>query len=453
MLYKYYLQVYGCQMNSYEAGLVRSILKQAGYQESGSEFDANILLMMTCSVREHAEKRALGRLKNWIGFKKNGFVRIVGILGCMAQSLKENLIDIHHADLVIGPDQYQRLPDLILAVLNGNSPQIAVDFSNESYENICPDIKSGITSFLTIVRGCNNSCSYCIVPYVKGRERSKPVRAVLSEACQLIERGVKEITLLGQNVLAYRYQNIDFVFLLEKICAFGELLRVRFLTTHPRDLNEQVIKNIAQLPKVCPQLHLPVQSAANRILKLMNRGYTIEEYLTKVEMIRHYLPEVSLTTDVITGFPTETAEEFDATLRLLETVRFDYAYIFKFSPRKGTPGAEITPSIPKEVVQNRLNRLIETQNRITRESNLRMLNKHYEVLIENSSRRRLGSLGRTPQGKVVILDEILPPGYLVNVKISQIQGWTPKGKIVSIRQTAEVNSHAKTISNFVREGN
>jgi len=445
MALKYYLQVYGCQMNLYEAGLVRSILEQAGYQETENEFAAELLLMVTCSVRSHAEKRALGRLKQWIALRKQGSARAVGVLGCMAQALKEKLINDYSADLVIGPDRYQFLPELITAVLKNNLPQIATDFTNECYQNIVPKIKSGVTAFVTIMRGCSNFCSYCIVPYVKGGARSKPLPAILSEVSQLIEKGVKEITLLGQNVLAYNYQNIDFCSLLEKVCALPGIYRVRFLTSHPRDLTEQIIRKLTRIPKVCPQLHLPVQSGSNRILKLMNRGYTAEEYLAKVEMIRSYLPDISLTTDIIVGFPTETEEEFNATIHLIKTVQFDYAYMFKFSPRPGTAAAEIKPFVPPAIAQERLARLIEIQNQLTRQSNLSMLNREYQVLIENSSPRGNGSLGRTPQGKVVILDESLAPGYLVNVKINEIRGWTPKGRIIGTDSAADCNFSSQSV--------
>jgi tRNA-2-methylthio-N6-dimethylallyladenosine synthase len=439
-------------MNFYEADLVRTILNQAGFQETEDESAADMLLMMTCSVRAHAEQRALGRLRQWLARKKHGLVRLTGILGCMAQSHKDTLINRYRVDLVIGPDEYRRLPELVNKVLKSNQPQLAVGFNEECYENLCPEVKNGVTAYVTIMRGCSNFCSYCIVPYVKGAERSKPYPAIFAEIRQLIKQGVKEITLLGQNVLAYNYQGVDFCTLLEQVTALPGIIRVRFLTSHPRDLSERVISTIARLPVVCPQLHLPLQSGANRILELMNRGYTVEEYLAKVEMVRRYLPDVSLTTDVIVGFPTETEAEFEATLRVIESVRFDYAYMFKFSPRPGTPAAAIQPAVPAAVAQDRLTRLIEIQNRITRESNLAMLNRKFEVLIESSSPRGRGSLGRTPQGKVVILDESLTPGYLVSVKITEIKGWTPKGKLVADGSAVESTNHAQTLNHLGAKG-
>ncbi|MGB9741827.1 MAG: tRNA (N6-isopentenyl adenosine(37)-C2)-methylthiotransferase MiaB [bacterium] len=431
MALRYYLQVYGCQMNLYEAGLVRSILNQAGFQETENEFAADLLLMMTCSVRAHAEQRALGRLSQWVARKRDYPLLITGILGCMAQNLKDTLIKHYRADLVIGPDQYGRLPDLVNKFFTTDEPQLAVDFNEETYENVCPEIKNQVSAFVTIMRGCSNFCSYCIVPYVKGGERSKPLPAILSEIQRFVSQGIKEITLLGQNVLAYNDQGVDFCTLLEEVCAVPEIVRVRFLTSHPRDLNQKIIETIARLPKVCPQLHLPLQSGANRILELMNRGYTVDQYLARVEMVRRYLPDISLTTDVIVGFPTETEAEFEATLRVLQDVRFDYAYMFRFSPRPGTPAAGIKPLVPTQVAQRRLRQLIQLQNRITLESNRAMLGRDYQVLIEGHSPRGRGSLGRTPQGKVVILDELFAPGYLVNVRITEINGWTPKGKPIT----------------------
>ncbi|MEO0050889.1 MAG: tRNA (N6-isopentenyl adenosine(37)-C2)-methylthiotransferase MiaB [candidate division WOR-3 bacterium] len=427
MSVRYYLQVYGCQMNLYEADLVRAILNQAGYEETDNEFDSEVLLMMTCSVRAHAENRALGRLAQFVGLKKKGQAQVVGVLGCMAQNLKEKLVEKHQADIVVGPDRYQLLPEFIVSCLRGDGPKIAVDFSNECYENILPEKKVGVTAFVTIMRGCSNFCSYCIVPYVKGPERSRPVESILKEVHHLAKMGVKEITLLGQNVLAYNHRGVDFCALLEKVCAFSEIRRVRFLTSHPRDLDERLVRTMASLPKVCPQLHLPLQSGANRILNLMNRGYTVEEYLSKVALVRKYLPEVSLTTDIIVAFPTETEEEFEATLTCLEGVRFDYAYMFRFSPRPGTRAAEIKPLVPLPVASERLSRLIATQNRITKELSSAMVGREYELLIEGKSPKGNGALGRTPQGKVVIVDQEVNNGNLIRVKITAISGWTPVG--------------------------
>lgn len=430
----YFLQVYGCQMNFYEADLIRSILNQSGFKE-GTWDTAEVILMITCAVREHAERRALGRLRQFVSLKGKGSVRAVGVLGCMAQRLKTVLVDTYHADLVVGPDQYRRLPELITTAIHTNQPQVATELSDECYAHLYPVVSNPVSAYVTIMRGCSNYCAYCIVPYVRGPARSRPVKTIISEVAKLSNHGVREIILLGQNVLAYNYEGVDFCQLLVELSDLPGIDRIRFLTSHPRDLNERIIKTIASLPRICPQLHLPVQSGSNRILKLMNRGYTAEEYREKVSLLRHYLPEVSLTTDVIVGFPTETEDEFLATLELIRTIRFDYAYMFKFSPRPGTPASSLTPAVPEDVARERLQRLIETQNAITRESNRAMLGKTYQVLIEGRSPRGTGSMGRTPQGKVVILDEPLPAGILVNVQIIDVQGWTPKGRAICNRIT------------------
>lgn len=441
----YYLRVYGCQMNFYEADLVRNILNKTGFEEKKSPSTADVLLIMTCAVREHAEKRALGNLRQLLNFKKTGSARVVGILGCMAQRLQAELVNSFHADLVVGPDQYQHLPELINTAMNAKHPQIAVELSDECYDWVRPVIQNRISAYVTIMRGCSNFCTYCIVPYVRGKERSRSSEAILSEVNELTTRGVREIVLLGQNVLAYNYNDFDFCRLLTEIHKHPLVYRIRFITIHPRDLNEQIVKTIAKLPRICPQIHLPVQSGSDRILKLMNRGYTIEEYCNKVALIRQYFPEISLTTDVIVGFPTETEDEFCATLELIKSIRFDYAYMFKFSPRPGTPASLLTPAVPENVIRERLIRLIETQNQITRESNRAMLGKTYELLIEGESPRGSGCMGRTPQGKVVVLDESLPVGSLVNVKIVEVRGWTPKGKIVfsgtSTPHSSEIGSN------------
>ncbi|MEO0021279.1 MAG: tRNA (N6-isopentenyl adenosine(37)-C2)-methylthiotransferase MiaB [candidate division WOR-3 bacterium] len=426
----YFLRVYGCQMNFYEADLVRNILNRTGFEEKNSPATAEVLLIMTCAVREHAEKRALGNLRQLVNLKKTGSARVVGILGCMAQRLQDTLVNSFHADLVVGPDQYQRLPELINAAMNANCPQIAVELSDECYDRVRPVIQNRVSAYVTIMRGCSNFCSYCIVPHVRGKERFRASEAILSEIDELTAHGVREIVLLGQNVLAYNYNDFDFCRLLAEIHKHSKVCRIRFLTSHPRDLNERIVKTIATLPRICPQLHLPVQSGSDRILKLMNRGYTIEEYRNKVALIRQYLPEISLTTDVIVGFPTETEDEFCATLELIKSIRFDYAYMFKFSPRPGTPASLLTPTVPENVIRERLLRLIETQNQITRESNRAMLGKIYEILIEGESPRGSGCMGKTPQGKVVVVDESLPAGSLVNVRIVEVRGWTPKGEIV-----------------------
>ncbi|MGQ9678806.1 MAG: MiaB/RimO family radical SAM methylthiotransferase, partial [bacterium] len=300
---KFYLQVYGCQMNYYEANIVRDILTRSGYTETENEEAADVLLMVTCSVRQHAEQRALGRLATFKAYKNKEPRKIIGVLGCVAQRLGEKLTTDYGADLVVGPDGYRQLPELLNRRKNGTPPQLAIELNDECYSEYHPPTQSSVTANVTIMRGCNNFCSYCIVPYVKGPERSRPVESILAEVRQLAQAGIKEVTLLGQNVLAYHYRGTNFPELLAAVCQQSGIERIRFLTSHPRDLNEKLIERIARLPKVCPQFHLPLQSGSNRILQLMNRGYTQEEYLQKVQMIREQLPGASITTDIIVGFP------------------------------------------------------------------------------------------------------------------------------------------------------
>ncbi len=407
---------------------MRTILNQAGYQETEEETGADILMLITCSVREHAEKRALGRLRQFVAQKKFRQVT-VGVMGCMAERLKDLLITEYSADFVVGPDQYLRLPDLIAAAQNGE-PQVATSFTDECYARIHPVSKNAVTAFVSIMRGCSNYCSYCVVPYVRGPERSRPQESVLREIRKLVSEGVREVTLLGQNVLAYRDNKTNFCQLLKIVCSVKGIERVRFLTSHPRDLNTDLLLVMKEFPQICPQLHLPLQSGSNRILQLMNRGYTKEEYIEKITLARQLIPEISLTTDIIVGFPTEQEEEFAETLELVKKIRFDYAYMFRFSPRPGTKAAELKPPVPSQTIQQRLSELIATQNQITRELNRSMIGKEYTLLIEQRSPRGNGLLGKTPQGKVVVLDQPAKIGSLVKVMITELRGWTPVGKII-----------------------
>lgn len=424
---KYYLQVYGCQMNQYEAEIVRTVLNRAGFRETGYESDAEILLMITCAVREHAEQRALGKLATFKSYKKNSPRKLIGVLGCIAQNMKERLITEYGVDIVAGPDEYRRLPELVMNRHKDTMPQLAVRLGGECYSDIHPIPNCGVTGKVMIMRGCSNFCSYCIVPFVRGPERSRPVESIVNEINQLAQKGIKDITLLGQNVLAYKYNGTDFADLLGLVSEIEGIERIRFLTSHPRDLNQITINRLGTLPKVCPQLHLPLQSGSNRILQLMNRGYTREEYLQKVAEVRRTIPDISLTTDIIVGFPTETENDYALTLDLVQQIRFDFAYMFKFSPRPGTRAADIIPRVPESQAEARLSRLIKIQNQITLETNQNMIGKKYELLIEGKSPRHRGALGRTRAGKVVIVDEEIPPGNFIEVVIKEIRGWTPVG--------------------------
>jgi tRNA-2-methylthio-N6-dimethylallyladenosine synthase len=416
-------------MNAYESGVVRRVLSDAGMAETADEHDADVLLMMTCSVRSHAEQRALGRLGTFRALRSERAGRVVGVLGCMAQRFAESLVTDHHADIVVGPDEYGRLPELIANVQGGTTGLVATRQTNECYDAVMPQPDNPLTVSVTVMRGCDNYCSYCIVPYVKGRERSRPQASILAEAERDVANGARDLTLLGQNVLAYRDGGRRFPDLLAAVAAALPQVRIRFLTSHPRDIDASLLETMRSLPNICPSIHLPVQSGSNPILERMNRGYTREDYLAKVALCRKALPVVSLTTDVLVGFPSETEADFKATLDLIEEVRFDFAYMFRFSMRPGTRAAEFEPKVSEADAGRRLSRLIEVQNRITAERNRDMLNRTFELLIEGPSPRDSGWLGRTLTNKVVIVKGPCAPGDLVRCRVTRINGWTPVAEV------------------------
>jgi tRNA-2-methylthio-N6-dimethylallyladenosine synthase len=426
---KFYIQSYGCQMNVYETGVVRRILTDAGFEETTDETAADVLLMMTCSVRGHAEQRAIGRLGTFRALRSQRPGAIVGVLGCMAQRFNESLARDERTDIVVGPDEYRRLPELIRARQGGAGAQVATELGTECYDEVWPQPDNRHTAFVSIMRGCNNYCSYCIVPYVKGRERSKPFEKVIAEIESLAGKGIGDVTLLGQNVLAYRDSGHDFVSLLAAASAAAGPARIRFLTSHPRDLDERLLAAMRDLPNVCPALHLPFQSGSDRVLGLMNRGYTRAEYVKKIEKARRALPDVSLTTDVIVGFPSEAEDDFQDTLALIQEVRFDFAYMFRFSQRPGTAAAKLGPKVSEADAGRRLARLIEVQNRITLERNREMLDREFELLIEGPSPRASGLLGRTRNNKIVIVDGTARAGELVRCRVTHVKGWTPVGRV------------------------
>jgi len=426
---KFYLQTYGCQMNVYESGVVRRVLADAGFAETTDEVDADVLLMMTCSVRSHAEQRALGRLGTFRALRSERAGRVVGVLGCMAQRFADTLVTDHRADIVVGPDEYLRLPELIANVRAGQSGLVATRQTSECYDAVMPQSDNPVSAFVTVMRGCDNYCTYCIVPLVKGRERSRPLASVVAEAERHVAAGVKDVTLLGQNVLAWRNGGRHFPDLLAAVATALPGVRIRFLTSHPRDLDAGLLETMQRLPNVCPSLHLPVQSGSNAVLARMNRGYTREEYLAKIELCRKMLPEVCLTTDVLVGFPSETEADFKATLDLVEQVRFDFAYMFRYSFRPGTRADEFEPKVSEADAGRRLARLIEVQNRITAERNRGMLGRTLELLIEGPSPRDTGWLGRTVTNKVVIVKGQCAPGDIVRCRVTRISGWTPVAEV------------------------
>ncbi|MFO7675346.1 MAG: tRNA (N6-isopentenyl adenosine(37)-C2)-methylthiotransferase MiaB [bacterium] len=439
---KYYLQVYGCQMNQYEAGLVRAILDDAGFEETTDETDADAYAMLTCAVRSHAEARALGRLSSFRALRRERAGRVIAVLGCVSEHARDSIVEDHGADVVLGPDQYRLLPAAIAEAAATGRTVVATGTNGECYDGIVPravpavarSCRGGaparqIRGSVTVMRGCDNWCSYCIVPLTRGRERSRPKGRILDEVRSLVGNGVLDVTLLGQNVLAYRDGATGFPELVETVAGVPGLLRLRFLTSHPRDLSPAIARLMAVMPAVCPDLHLPVQSGSDRILKLMKRGYTRAEYLSRVETARSLVPELGLTTDILVGFPGESDEDYLATLDLVRQVRFESAYMFRYSARPGTEAAKMGPKVAEAEAGSRLARLIELQNRITREKNRELIGREIEVLIEAPAPRGEGMLGRARNNRTVIVEGTPALGELVTAAVTGVVGWTPVGRV------------------------
>jgi len=426
-----FIETYGCQMNKYDSELIQSILEEAGYVFSTVPEKADVILINTCSVRAHAEERALGRISVLSSWKKASPKRKLGVVGCMAQRLGEALVQLKpYIDFVVGPDGYRDLPQIIRDA--NTRPIVHIPQNGEEvYQGIFPALDSGVCTWVTISRGCNNFCTYCIVPYTRGPERPRPYSEILKEVASKVQHGSREITLLGQNVNSYRDGEIDFPRLLQRVSEIDGLFRIRFLTSHPKDISDQLFEIMRSSPKICPHLHLPLQSGSNRILEKMNRKYTREQYLQIVQKARAQIPDLALTTDVLVGFPGETEADFEQTCALLEEIRFDDAFTYYFSPRKGTKAAEMKEQIPKPERLERLRRLIELQRRITLDAKCQWIGRTVEVLVERPSRRSSKEwMGRTPQNHVVVFSaEEAHPGDFLNVNIEAIQGTTFRGKV------------------------
>lgn len=410
---KLYIETYGCQMNVADSEVVASVMKLAGYGMAESAETADAVFLNTCSIRDNAEQKIFSRLEYFASLrrKRKGGRLIVGVLGCMAERVKDELIERHGVDLVAGPDSYLSLPELIAAAEIGEK-SINVELSTtETYRDIIPRRigHNRISGFISIMRGCNNFCSYCIVPYTRGRERSREPQSILNELADMRERGFKEVTLLGQNVNSYHYVQDDgsvlgFAGLLKMVAEAAPEMRVRFTTSHPKDMGDDIIEVIASVPNVCKHIHLPVQSGSNKVLKVMNRKYTREWYLDRIAAIRKAMPDCGITTDMFTGFHDETEDDFSQTLSLMREVGFDSAFMFKYSERPGTYASKNLPdNVPEDVKIERLNRMIALQNELSAESNSRDVGKTFEVLVEGTSKRSREQLfGRTSQNKVVV---------------------------------------------------
>ena len=437
---KLFIETYGCQMNVADSEVIASIMQMAGYSMAESIDEADAVFMNTCSIRDNAEQKILNRLEYFHTLKtKRKGALIVGVLGCMAERVKQELIDQHHVDLVVGPDAYLSLPDLIAAVEAGEKA-INVELSTtETYRDIIPSRICGnrISGFVSIMRGCNNFCHYCIVPYTRGRERSRDVESILNEVRDLQQKGFKEVTLLGQNVNSYRFTRPDsgevvtFPMLLRLVAREAPTMRIRFTTSHPKDMSDETLHVIAEEPNVCRHIHLPVQSGSSRILKLMNRKYDREWYLDRVAAIRRIIPDCGLSTDIFSGFHSETEEDHQLSLSLMEACAYDSAFMFKYSERPGTYASKHLPDdVPEEVKIRRLNEIIALQNRLSAEANARCIGKEYEVLVEGVSKRSKEQLfGRTEQNRVVVFDRGTHRiGQLVHVRITSSSSATLLGE-------------------------
>jgi tRNA-2-methylthio-N6-dimethylallyladenosine synthase len=437
---KLYIETYGCQMNVADSEVVASVMRMAGYEVCETLDEADAVFLNTCSVRDNAEQKIVNRLEFFHAMRRKGRHLIVGVLGCMAERVKEELLEKHHVDVVAGPDAYLSLPDLIAQVELGYKA-INVELSTtETYKDVIPERICGphISGFVSIMRGCNNFCHYCIVPYTRGRERSRDVRSILNEVKDLRDRGYKEVTLLGQNVNSYRHQDeegniVSFPELLRLVAHEAKGMRVRFTTSHPKDMSDETLQVIAEESNVCRHIHLPVQSGSNRILKLMNRKYTREWYLERVAAIRRIIPDCGLSTDIFCGYCSETEEEHLESLSLMRECAYDSAFMFKYSERPGTYASKHLPDdISEEVKVRRLNELIALQNELSAQSNKNCEGKVYEVLVEGVSKRSKEQLfGRTEQNKVVIFDRgTYRVGDFVKVMIHESSSATLKGIVV-----------------------
>ena len=435
MMKKLLIETYGCQMNVADSEVVASIMDMAGYEVCENPDEADAVFLNTCSVRAAAEQKILSRLEYWHSQQRKGRRIIIGVLGCMAERAKEELLEEHHADLVVGPDAYMSLPDLIAQAEAGHKA-INVELSTvETYRDVVPSRlhTSHIGGFVSIMRGCNNFCHYCIVPYTRGRERSRDVQSILREVKDLEARGFKEVTLLGQNVNSYASEEdggVGFAQLLRMVARAVPEMRVRFTTSHPKDMSDETLYTIAEEPNICHHIHLPVQSGSDRILKLMNRRYTREWYLQRVEAIRRIIPDCAITTDIFAGYCSETEEDHQLSLSLMEECAYDSAFMFKYSERPGTYASKhLADDVPEEVKIRRLNELIALQNNLSAQSNQRSIGQEYDILIEGVSKRSRDQLfGRTGQNKVVVIDrENWKIGDKVRVRITDSSSATLKG--------------------------
>ena len=434
-----FIETYGCQMNVADSEVIASVMRMAGYEPCLELDKADAVFLNTCSIRDNAEQKIFHRLDALNALRRKGRRLIIGVVGCMAERVKQNLIDNYGVDLVAGPDAYLSLPDLIAQVEAGEKAMNVELSTTETYRDVIPTRICGnhISGFVSIMRGCNNFCHYCIVPYTRGRERSRDVESIMSEVNDLAAKGYKEVTLLGQNVNSYRFERdgevITFPALLRMVATAVPQMRVRFTTSHPKDMSDETLHAIAEIPNICKHIHLPVQSGSSRILKLMNRKYTREWYLERVEAIRRIIPDCGLSTDIFSGFHSETEEDHQESLSLMRACGYDSAFMFKYSERPGTYASKHLPDdVPEEVKIRRLNEIIEVQNQLSAESNRRCIGQTFEVLVDGFSKRSRDQLcGRTDQNKTVVFERGNHRiGDFVKVTILEASSATLIGKAV-----------------------
>lgn len=435
------IETYGCQMNVADSEVIAAMMSLAGYEPTDNDSEAAAVILNTCSIRDNAEQKIYTRLAYWNSLRrKYGRNIIIGVVGCMAERLKQELVTDHGVDLVAGPDAYREIPDLIAAAETGN-PAVNVELStSETYRDITPRrLAHGVSGFISIMRGCNNFCSYCIVPYTRGRERSREPESIIAELLDLRKRGFKEATLLGQNVNSYNYTDsegnvTDFPTLLAMVAEKAPEMRIRFTTSHPKDMSDKTLETIAKYPNLARHIHLPVQSGSDAVLKNMNRKYTRQWYLDRIAAIRHIIPDAGISTDMFTGFHNESEEDFLQTLSLMKEVGFDSAFMFKYSERPGTLASRTMPdNIPEEVKIDRLNRMIELQNELSLKSNKRDIGKEFEVLVEGQSKRNAEEYcGRTSQNKFVVFPRSgVNAGDFIHVRITGASSATLRGEVIA----------------------
>ncbi len=434
-----YIETYGCQMNLADTEIILGILKKQGYDVTDNPNKADVVLLNTCSIRDNAEQRIYGRIGNLKTLKQNKPTLVLGVLGCMAERLRKDLVEDKKAvDLVVGPDEYRRLPEYIDVALNGDKG-IGVKLSRtETYDDIEPHREDGLSAWISVMRGCDKFCTFCVVPFTRGRERSRSLQSIVTELENLSARGFKDVTLLGQNVNSYIDEEStvggDFADLLSAAAKIDRRMRIRFSTSHPQDISDKLLYTIAEHPNLCNYIHLPVQSGSNRILELMNRTYTVEHYLNLIEKAKKIIPGVTFSTDIISGFPTETWEDHLATLEVMKQVRYDGAYMFKYSPREGTKAFRMEDDVAEDVKSKRLQEIIDVQQQISFEINQSLIGTEVIILVEGFSKKSNDFIaGRTDTNKTVIvpINNNINNGDYIKVKINKATSGTLFGDYIS----------------------